>query len=68
MQGHSLYSNLLTFLSGPRGCIGYRFAVLEFKAALATLILSLRFEECDDKPEIIERAFVVTVRHFGRRL
>lgn len=61
-QGYTMYSNLLTFLSGPRGCIGMRFGISEIKAVLAVLVSSLRFEECDGKPEIIERAFVVTVR------
>lgn len=35
------FSHILTFLAGPRGCIGYRFALLEIKAILFTLVKDL---------------------------
>ncbi|KAJ6586473.1 cytochrome P450 [Mycena vulgaris] len=38
------WGQMLTFLSGPRGCIGYRFSVVEMKALLFTLIRSFEFE------------------------
>lgn len=75
-SGYTIYSHLFTFLGGPRGCIGrmsfrfyiasadlctVKFAILEFKAILSILIEVLHFEERDDKPEIIPKAFLVQV-------
>ncbi|KAJ7108725.1 cytochrome P450 [Mycena epipterygia] len=37
------WSGLLTFCDGPRNCLGWRLAVLEFKIILATLIRSIVF-------------------------
>ena len=42
-----------------------KFALLEFKSILSTLILSLQFQECEEKPEIIGKAYVVTVSATG---
>ncbi|KAJ7238128.1 cytochrome P450 [Mycena haematopus] len=45
------YANLLTFLGGPRVCIGWRFAVLEMQVFLTELVGKFSFtlpEEGDD--------------------
>ncbi|KAJ6566145.1 cytochrome P450 [Mycena capillaripes] len=39
-----LWSHMLTFLGGPRSCIGYRFSLVELKALLFTLVRGLEFE------------------------
>ncbi|KAJ7698378.1 cytochrome P450 [Mycena rosella] len=39
-----VWGQMLTFLGGPRSCIGYRFALMEMKALLFTLIRGLEFE------------------------
>ncbi|KAI0753239.1 cytochrome P450 [Daedaleopsis nitida] len=39
-----VWGNLLTFLGGPRACIGYRFALVEMKATLFTLLRAFEFE------------------------
>lgn len=39
----SVYSNMMTFLAGSRSCIGFRFAEMEMKQVLATLVLRLHF-------------------------
>jgi cytochrome P450 len=39
-----VWSHLPSFLSGPKGCIGYRFAVVEMKALLFTLVRAFEFE------------------------
>jgi len=46
-KGYAVWGGLLTFLGGPRGCIGYRFSLLELKAILATLIDTFEFAERD---------------------
>ncbi|OJT02010.1 Cytochrome P450 3A24 [Trametes pubescens] len=44
-----VYSNLMTFVGGARACIGFKFAQLEMKVVLATLIPAFSFE-LTDKP------------------
>ncbi|KAF8214829.1 cytochrome P450 [Mycena galopus ATCC 62051] len=39
-----VWGDVLTFLGGPRACIGYRFALVEMKALLFTLVRGLEFE------------------------
>ncbi|SJL11671.1 uncharacterized protein ARMOST_15077 [Armillaria ostoyae] len=38
-----VYANLMTFSTGPRSCIGWRFAVMEMQTILAKLILHFEF-------------------------
>lgn len=38
-----VYSSLMTFLAGPRACIGFRFSLLELKVMLVMLVRSFRF-------------------------
>ncbi|KAG8879877.1 hypothetical protein FRB98_005466 [Tulasnella sp. 332] len=40
----SMFGNVMSFGAGPRGCIGWRMAVLEIKALLFTLIREFKFE------------------------
>ncbi|KAK7028653.1 cytochrome P450 [Favolaschia claudopus] len=39
-----VWGQILTFLGGPRACIGYRFAIIEMKCLLFTLIRAFEFE------------------------
>jgi len=39
-----VYANTLTFIAGPRACLGFKFAQLEIKVALSQLIPAFRFE------------------------
>jgi len=43
-----VYSNIMTFWGGPRGCIGFKFSLLEMKVVLAVLVESFRFELTQD--------------------
>ncbi|KAH7913429.1 cytochrome P450 [Hygrophoropsis aurantiaca] len=55
-----LYSNTLTFLSGTRGCIGYKFALAEIKIFLYTLVRDLEFSI--DPSMVIQKTFNVVAR------
>ncbi|PVG01529.1 cytochrome P450 [Serendipita vermifera] len=56
----ALWSNIMTFLGGPRSCIGYRFAILEMKALLLYLIRAFEFELAADPKDVIHKALIVT--------
>jgi cytochrome P450 len=53
--------NYLTFLQGPRSCIGRKFAETEFKVLLVALIQRLRFDEVV-KGRHIEKKSIITTR------
>ncbi|KIO34088.1 hypothetical protein M407DRAFT_17001 [Tulasnella calospora MUT 4182] len=46
-------SGVLTFLGGPRACIGYRFALMEMKVLIFALVRNLSFE-LPEAPPLIE--------------
>lgn len=54
-----VWSNMMTFIGGPRACIGYRFALVQMKVLLFTLIRSFEFELAVSADEIIGRATVM---------
>ncbi|KAI8972453.1 cytochrome P450 [Trametes punicea] len=39
-----VWGHVMTFLGGPRACIGYRFSIVEMKALLFTLVRAFEFE------------------------
>ncbi|CCM05371.1 uncharacterized protein FIBRA_07587 [Fibroporia radiculosa] len=39
-----VWGNMMSFLGGPRACIGYRFSVIEMKALIFTLVRAFEFE------------------------
>ncbi|KAJ7092281.1 cytochrome P450 [Mycena belliarum] len=55
-----VYSNMFTFLGGPRNCIGYRFAIAEMKALLFTLIRAFEFELAVPRADLAARSISVT--------
>ncbi|KAL0575360.1 hypothetical protein V5O48_006611 [Marasmius crinis-equi] len=55
-----VWGNLMTFLGGPRSCIGWRFSLVEMRALLFTLIRAYEFELLVPKEDVlIKRAFPV---------
>ncbi|KAK0227770.1 cytochrome P450 [Armillaria fumosa] len=54
-----VWGNLLTFIGGPRSCIGYRFSLVEMKAILFTLIRAFEFELAVPGAEIAKRSVIV---------
>lgn len=59
---------LLTFLHGPRSCIGQGFARLEFKCVLAVLMLRFTFTTADPTKEVEVGGFLVAKPDGGLRL
>ncbi|KAG8815206.1 hypothetical protein FRC19_001183 [Serendipita sp. 401] len=55
-----VWGNQLTFLGGPRACIGYRFALVEMKALLFFLVRNFEFELAVPAEDITRRPGVVT--------
>ncbi|PVG01525.1 cytochrome P450 [Serendipita vermifera] len=56
----ALWSNIMTFLGGPRSCIGYRFAILEMKSLLLYLVRTLEFELAVDPKDVMHKTMIVT--------
>lgn len=59
--GMSSNYNFMTFLHGPRSCIGQGFARAEMRCLLATLVRSFRWELAMDEAKIIPRG-VITIK------
>ncbi|KAF8209632.1 cytochrome P450 [Mycena galopus ATCC 62051] len=70
-----LWSHMLTFFGGPRACIGYRFALVELKALLFTLVRGLEFELAVPANEIgrlpttiVQQPFIRSERTAGSQM
>lgn len=61
-----VWSNLMTFIGGPRACIGYRFSLVEMKVLLFTLVRAFEFDlavsakDIGTKPTDIQRPVLLT--------
>ncbi|KAF8130331.1 cytochrome P450 [Boletus edulis] len=51
--GVGVYSNLMSFFSGPQACIGWRFAMIEMQAFLSTLVGKFEFAMTDKAERIV---------------
>ncbi|TCD69789.1 hypothetical protein EIP91_006326 [Steccherinum ochraceum] len=56
-----VWGHVLSFLDGPRACIGYRFALIEIKALLFTLIRTFEFDLAV-KPEDVSKFTTIVQR------
>ncbi|KAG6909595.1 hypothetical protein DXG01_016634 [Tephrocybe rancida] len=69
-----VWGNMLTFLGGPRSCIGYRFSLIEMKALMFTLVRAFEFElavpvsDVGKKSTIIQRPVLVSEPKGGNQL
>lgn len=65
-------SHVLSFIEGPRGCIGNRFAIAEFKAIICTFLRSFDYDsvgwEIERKQGIVVRPRVVGQEELGTQL
>lgn len=58
-QTPGVWGNLMTFLAGPRNCIGHRLTVIEMKIVLFVLIRSFRFEIPPSQPKLKKTWLVI---------
>ncbi|KAF8434330.1 cytochrome P450 [Boletus edulis BED1] len=56
-----VYSHLLTFLAGPRSCLGWLFAVTEIQAFLWTLVGKFEFAMTDKAKHILRQPVYVVM-------
>ncbi|GAA5925029.1 hypothetical protein JCM1841_004053 [Sporobolomyces salmonicolor] len=69
-----VWAGLMTFLAGPRSCIGYKFALLEIKVVLSVLIDAFEFAPRDPNirvergVQVITRPYVVGEFGLGTRM
>ncbi|KZT05295.1 cytochrome P450 [Laetiporus sulphureus 93-53] len=69
-----VWGNMMSFLGGPRSCIGCRFSLVEMKALLSTLVRAFEFElavpasDSTKKIGIVQRPFVTSEMEKGNQL
>ncbi|CAE6464609.1 unnamed protein product [Rhizoctonia solani] len=68
-----VWGHLMTFIHGNRSCIGYRFALIEMKALLYSLVRAVEFDidpniEIEAKSSIVTRPRVVSQPEKGSQL
>ncbi|KAJ6558119.1 cytochrome P450 monooxygenase [Mycena capillaripes] len=69
-----IWGHMLTFLGGPRACIGYRFSLVEMKALLFTLVRAFEFElavpasDIEKKAAVVQRPIVRSEREAGNQM
>ncbi|KAJ7123213.1 cytochrome P450 [Mycena filopes] len=69
-----VWGHMLTFLGGPRACIGYRFSLVEMKALLFTLVRAFEFElavpveDVGKKSAVVQRPLLKSQPEAGNQL
>ncbi|KAJ6533502.1 cytochrome P450 [Mycena capillaripes] len=69
-----IWGHMLTFIGGPRACIGYRFSLVEMKALLFTLVRAFEFElavpaaDIGRKTSIVQHPFVRSEPEAGHQM
>ncbi|CAE6529926.1 unnamed protein product [Rhizoctonia solani] len=72
-QMPGVWGHLMTFIHGNRACIGYRFALIEMKALLYSLVRAIEFNidptiEIEAKSSIVTRPRVVSQPEKGNQM
>ncbi|OCH86155.1 cytochrome P450 [Obba rivulosa] len=69
-----LWGNILTFIGGPRSCVGYRFALVEMKALIFILLRAFEFklavpaDEIQKKSRMVQRPMVKSEMDKGNQM
>ncbi|KAG2131029.1 cytochrome P450 [Suillus clintonianus] len=58
-QVPGVWGHMMTFLGGPRACIGYRFSLVEMKSLLFTLVRAFEFELAVPASDVGKRSTIV---------
>ncbi|KEP48914.1 cytochrome P450 family protein [Rhizoctonia solani 123E] len=72
-QMPGVWGHLMTFIHGNRSCIGYRFALIEMKALIYSLVRAIEFNidptiEIEAKSSIVTRPRVVSQPEKGNQM
>ncbi|KAF9533656.1 cytochrome P450 [Crepidotus variabilis] len=54
-----VWSNMMTFLGGPRACIGYRFSIVEMKTILFTLVRAFELDLAVPGSDIVKKSGLI---------
>ncbi|KAI0357859.1 cytochrome P450 [Trametes cingulata] len=69
-----VWGHILSFLGGPRACIGYRFSLVEMKALIFTLVRAFEFElavppqDIQKKTSIVQRPLLRSAPEKGSQM
>ncbi|KAI0668208.1 cytochrome P450 [Trametes maxima] len=69
-----VWGHMLSFLGGPRACIGYRFSLIEMKALLFVLVRAFEFElavapeDVQKKTSIVQRPLLRSAPEQGSQM
>ncbi|KAJ7749516.1 cytochrome P450, partial [Mycena maculata] len=69
-----VWGHMLTFLGGPRACIGYRFSLVEMKVLLFTLVRAFEFElaipvsDLGKKSSVVQRPIIRSQPEAGNQM
>ncbi|KZT69443.1 cytochrome P450 [Daedalea quercina L-15889] len=55
-----VWANLMSFIGGPRACIGYRFSLIEIKSLLFVLVKAFEIELAFPANDIVKKSAIVT--------
>ncbi|TCD69777.1 hypothetical protein EIP91_006313 [Steccherinum ochraceum] len=54
-----VWGHIMSFIGGPRACIGYRFSLIEMKALIFTLVRAFEYELAVDPKDVTKKSSIV---------
>ncbi|KLO11217.1 cytochrome P450 [Schizopora paradoxa] len=62
-----IFAGMLTFFGGGRSCVGYRFAILEMKIIMSTLLTSFTFSESPENEVVWRLSQILSPSYIPRQ-